>query len=104
LCQGWRGNCNIQHLLYRYDGDEIDVGDISRVTNYVVYYSCKGNETEIQEKLSLKSIILKVEINHGDQRDVTKLAVGNTTSQRSMQNLGDIETRSYTPAGWARFV
>jgi hypothetical protein len=57
LCQGWRGNCDIQYLIYRYDGDEIDVGDISRVTNYVVSYSCKGNESEIQERLSLKSII-----------------------------------------------
>jgi hypothetical protein len=74
LCQGWRGNCDIQYLIYRYDGDEIDVGDISRVTNYVVSYSCKGNESEIQEKLSLKSIILRAEIDHGDQRDVTKLA------------------------------
>jgi hypothetical protein len=57
LFQGWRGNCDIQYLLYSSEPDEIDVSDITRVTNYVVSYSCKGNKTEIQEKAGLKSIV-----------------------------------------------
>lgn len=74
LCQGWRGNCDIQYLLYSSESDEIDVSDITRVTNYVVSYSCKGNETEIQEKAGLKSIIMAAQVEHGDDRDVKKLA------------------------------
>jgi hypothetical protein len=74
LCQSWRGNCDIQYLLYKSDSDDIDVSDITRVTNYVVSYSCKGNETEIQEKAALKAIILAAETEHGDNRDLRKLA------------------------------
>jgi hypothetical protein len=74
LCQGWRGNCDIQYLLYKSDSDDLDVSDITRVTNYVVSYSCKGNETEIQEKSALKAIVLAAETEHGDNRDLRKLA------------------------------
>ena len=74
LCQGWRGNCDLQYLLYSSDGDEVDVSDITRVTNYVVSYSCKGNETEIQEKGGLKGIIMASQVEHGDDRDLKKLA------------------------------
>jgi hypothetical protein len=74
LCQGWRGNCDIQYLLYSSESDEIDVSDIIRVTNYVGSYSWKGNKTEIQEKGGLKSIIMAAQVEHGDDRDVKKLA------------------------------
>jgi hypothetical protein len=74
LCQGWRGNCDIQYLLYSSDSDEIDVSDISRVTNYIVSYSCKGNETEVQAKLGLKAVVMAAQDEHGDDRDVRKLA------------------------------
>jgi hypothetical protein len=56
LCQGWRGNCDIQYLLYLSDTDDIDASEICRVTNYIVSYSCKGNETEVEEKSGLKDI------------------------------------------------
>jgi hypothetical protein len=74
LCQGWQGNCDLQYLLYSSDGNEVDAADISRVTNYIVSYSCKGNETEIQEKGVLKSIILSAVTEHRDDRDVKKMA------------------------------
>jgi hypothetical protein len=74
ICQGWRGNCDIQYLLYKSEGDDIDISEISRVTNYVVAYSCKGNETEIQEKKGAKAIILAAQDENGDTRDVTRLA------------------------------
>jgi hypothetical protein len=74
ICQGWRGNCDIQYLIYSSDGDDIDISEISRVTNYVVAYSCKGNETAIQEKKGAKAIILAAQDENGDSRDVTRLA------------------------------
>jgi hypothetical protein len=75
LCQGWHGNCDIQYLLYSSESDEIDAAsDITRVTNYVVSYSCKGNKTEIQKKAGLKSIIMAAQVEHGNDRDVQKLA------------------------------
>jgi hypothetical protein len=61
-------------LLYSSESDEIDVSDITRVTNYVVSYSCKGNEIEIQEKAGLKSIVMAAQVEHGNDRDVKKLA------------------------------
>jgi hypothetical protein len=74
LCQGWHGNCDIQYLLYSSESDEIDVSDITRVTIYVVSYLCKGNKTEIQEKAGLKSIIMAAQVEHGNDRDLKKLA------------------------------
>jgi hypothetical protein len=74
LCQGWRGNCDIQYLIYKSDNKEVDAGDISRVTNYIVSYSCKGNETEVQQKMALKDIVMAASTEYGDERDVKKLA------------------------------
>jgi hypothetical protein len=74
LCQGWRGNCDIQYLLYKSESDKIDASDVSRVTNYIVSYACKGNETEVEEKMALKDIVLASQTEFGDERDVKKLA------------------------------
>lgn len=74
LCQGWRGNCDIQYLLYLSDTDDVDASEICRVNNYIVSYSCKGNETEIDEKNGLKHLINAAQTEYGDARDVTKMA------------------------------
>jgi hypothetical protein len=74
LCQGWRGNCDIQYLIYLSDTDDIDASEIVRVTNYIVSYSCKGNETELEEKNGLKDIIRAAHTEYGDDRDVRKMA------------------------------
>ena len=74
LCQGWRGNCDIQYLLYLSDTDDIDASEICRVTNYIVSYSCKGSETEVEEKNGLKHIISAAQEEYGDSRDVKKVA------------------------------
>jgi len=73
LMCGWRGNCDIQYLIYNGDPDNIDPADISRITNYVVSYSCKGNETEIDEKIGIKHMIEEANEVHGDVRDVRRL-------------------------------
>jgi hypothetical protein len=80
LARGWRGNCDIQYLIYTSDPDKVDASDISRVTNYVVSYACKGNETQIEEKKAMSQIVMAAEEEKGDERDVKKLA-------RKMLNL-----------------
>jgi hypothetical protein len=54
----WRGNCDVQLLIYESDPEHPDVKEISRVTDYVVSYSCKGNTTRKEEKEMTKSILL----------------------------------------------
>ena len=74
VAQGWRGNCDIQYLIYTSDPDNIDASDVSRVTNYVVSYSCKGSETEMEQKLSMKDLILAAKEEEGDIKDVRRIA------------------------------
>ena len=50
LLQGWRANCDIQVLLYESDPLNPDPEEIARVTDYIVAYACKGNETIVEEK------------------------------------------------------
>jgi hypothetical protein len=48
--QSWRANCDIQILLYNSDPKCPNPEDIGRVTDYIIAYACKGNETIVQEK------------------------------------------------------
>jgi hypothetical protein len=50
LLQGWRANCDIQVLLYNCDPENPNLDEIARVTDYIVAYACKGNETFVEEK------------------------------------------------------
>ena len=50
LLQGWRANCDIQVLLYESDPEHPNLDEIARVTDYIVAYACKGNETIVEEK------------------------------------------------------
>jgi hypothetical protein len=59
LLQSWRGNCDIQVILYESDPDNPDPEDVARVTDYVVAYACKGNASIVEEKTQAKSIILR---------------------------------------------
>jgi hypothetical protein len=56
--QSWRANCDIQILLYDSDPKCPNPEDIGRVTDYIVAYACKGNETIQQEKEQIKALIL----------------------------------------------
>jgi hypothetical protein len=74
LMRGWRGNCDIQLLIYQSLPDEVDPRDVSRVTNYIVSYACKGSESVVEEKKEMASIIKAAREEEGDKRDVKRVA------------------------------
>ena len=74
LMRGWRGNCDVQLLIYKSPPDNIDPSDVSRVTNYIVSYACKGSESAVEEKKATEAIIQAAEEQDGDHRDVTRMA------------------------------
>ena len=59
MLQSWRANCDVKILLYDTDPMKPDVNTISRVTDYVVSYSCKGNATMIEERFMSKNFVEK---------------------------------------------
>jgi hypothetical protein len=61
-------------LIYSSDPDEVDASDISRVTNYVASYCCKGNETGIEEKKNFSDLIHATQEITGDLTDVQRMA------------------------------
>ncbi len=74
LLQGWRANCDIQILLYEGDPLNPDPDEIARVTDYIVAYACKGNETIMEEMTQMKAIILGSQDIKGTSSDVKKIA------------------------------
>jgi hypothetical protein len=56
--QSWRANCDVQILIYDCDPKNPSVGELARVSDYVVGYSCKGNATTREEKEQLKHLIM----------------------------------------------
>ena len=59
LLQTWRANCDLQVMLYDSPPDNFDLSEIARLTDYVVAYSCKGNQTLQAEKDNIKTVIMK---------------------------------------------
>ncbi len=59
VLKGWRGNCDIKVLLYDCHDGEPTPEDIAEVTDYIVAYACKGNETSAVERETLKNIITR---------------------------------------------
>ena len=55
--QAWRGNCDIQILIYDSDPEDPDIVEIARVNDYIVSYTCKGNVTLKVEKDIMRDII-----------------------------------------------
>ena len=72
--QGWRGNCDVQFLIYNSPPHNMDATNISRVTNYVVAYACKGNESVVEEKKAIRAIIEAANEESGNHQDVKRLA------------------------------
>lgn len=58
ILQPWRGNCDLQIILYNSPSDDFDFLEIARVTDYVVGYACKGNNTLQVEKDNIKATIM----------------------------------------------
>ena len=57
LLQGWRGNCDIQLLVYRSHPNKPDISEIENVCKYVVAYASKKNHTSKKEKEAVQNII-----------------------------------------------
>ena len=74
LLQSWRGNCDIQILIYNGDPNRVDPREISKVTDYVVAYNCKGNITLQEERDINKHIILATQETTGDVHDLKRTA------------------------------
>ena len=74
LLQGWRANCDIQLLLYQCDPLHPNPDEIARVTDYIVAYACKGNETIVEEMKQMKSLILGSQDISGTTNDVKRIA------------------------------
>lgn len=58
LLQSWRGNCDIQILVYDSDPQYPSLGEIARITDYIVAYACKGGTTVKEEREQNKQLIL----------------------------------------------
>lgn len=71
---GWRGNCDLKLLLYEMENDSVSPEEIARVTDYIVGYTCKGNNTLDVERNLIKDFILSQEECFGTQRDVVSIA------------------------------
>ena len=59
LLQSWRGNCDVQLLIYRSHPDKPDITEIENVCKYVVAYASKKNHTTKEEKEAIQNIILR---------------------------------------------
>ena len=70
VLQSWRGNCDVQILIYDSNPETPNVKEISRVTDYVVAYSCKGNSTLEEEKQHTKELLLALEELTGGKEDM----------------------------------
>lgn len=58
MLQSWRGNCDVQLLIYNCDPKHPNMSEIARVTDYVVAYACKGNVTMKEEREQNKQLIM----------------------------------------------
>ena len=47
--QSWRANCDVKMLIYDHDPRQINPDDIANVTDYVVSYVTKANQTFVEE-------------------------------------------------------
>ena len=74
LLQGWRANCDLQVLLYQCDPLHPNPDEIARVTDYIVAYACKGNETIVEERNQMKALILGSQDISGTTNDVKRIA------------------------------
>ena len=52
--QSWRANCDVQLILYDSDPTQPNLEDISKVCDYVVSYTCKGNLRQQTEKTYIR--------------------------------------------------
>ena len=59
MLQSWRGNCDLQLILYQSNPFYPDANEIARITDYVIGYTCKEGHTYKQDSDQMKSLITK---------------------------------------------
>src|SRR5688500_12974370 len=74
LLQPWRGNVDLQPLLYKSHPLYPNPEEIGRVTDYIVAYCCKGNETIVEERKQMKALILGSQEVTGTKADLKRIA------------------------------
>ena len=70
----WRANCDVQPILYQSDPEFPDMSKIGRVTDYIVAYACKGVETFLQQRETVRSLILTSDELYCSKKDVARVA------------------------------
>ena len=73
MVQSWRGNCDIQVLIYNSDPLTPDVDEIAWVTDYVVSYACKAAHTYKEEIDQIKSPFAMTKSVPGHTKDVVRI-------------------------------
>jgi hypothetical protein len=73
MLQSWRGNCDLQILIYESSPDNFDLREVSKVTDYVVAYSCKGNSTIREEVETNKQLIMSIQETTGDNSELKRV-------------------------------
>lgn len=58
LIQSWRGNCDVQILIYDCDPRHPNLNEVARVSDYVVSYACKGNTSNKEEREQNRTLVL----------------------------------------------
>ena len=58
LLRSWRGNCDVQVLIYDNDPRYPNLAEVAKVTDYVVSYACKGSASLKEEREQNKNLII----------------------------------------------
>jgi hypothetical protein len=74
MLQSWRANCDLQIFLYASDPQNPNLDEVASVTDYIVSYACKGNETNASAIQNLKNHVLHLDDNTVDTTTTTKLS------------------------------
>ena len=77
MLQSWRANCDCQIILYDSDYTDPDPAEIAKITDYIVAYTCKGNESNQKERENLKKYIMSIQSDNmsvTDKQESSRLA------------------------------
>ena len=69
LLQSWRANCDVQLLIYDSHPDKPNLEEIRRLTNYVVSYTTKVNQSIPNERKVIKEIIANSESKYENEEN-----------------------------------
>ena len=74
MLKSWRANCDIQLLIYNSDPANPNLWEISRVVDYVVGYTCKGDTTLKEERETNKHLAQHAQEVTGNNFDLRSLS------------------------------